>query len=98
VRGNALGTFQASVGLWQILARQGELPPAQLYVSWQGVLSTSEKVRSSGQVFDAGVSSVGELFRAATGKQHVSQDELIELIAGPRQSLSEGTPLPEACA
>jgi hypothetical protein len=98
VRGNALGTFQASVGLWQILARQGELPPAQLNVSWQGVLRPFEKVRSSGQVFDAGVSSVGELFRAATGKQHVSQDELIELIAGPRQSLADGKRMHEDLA
>jgi len=35
LRGNALGTFQASTGLWQIFARQGEIPPAALNDSWQ---------------------------------------------------------------
>ena len=26
MRGNAFGTFQANVGIWQILARQGQIP------------------------------------------------------------------------
>jgi len=30
VRGNALGVFQANVGIWQILARQGEIPGERL--------------------------------------------------------------------
>ena len=38
LRGNALGTFQASVGLWQILARQGEIPSEALNDSWQKMI------------------------------------------------------------
>ena len=30
VRGNAFGTFQAIVGIWQILARQGQIPNSHL--------------------------------------------------------------------
>ena len=29
LRANALGIFQSNVGLWQILARQGQIPAAQ---------------------------------------------------------------------
>ena len=35
LRGNALGALQANVGLWQILARQGEIADSQLDASWQ---------------------------------------------------------------
>ncbi len=38
VRGNAFGTFQANVGIWQILARQGQIPNSQLNDSWQRVI------------------------------------------------------------
>jgi hypothetical protein len=89
VRGNALGTFQANVGLWQILARQGQIPPSQMNSSWQKVLKPFDKIRSSAQVYDAGRTSLTELFEAAVGKRGVSQDELIEMVAGPRQSAPE---------
>ncbi|MBV9625077.1 MAG: hypothetical protein JOZ14_13980 [Acidobacteria bacterium] len=90
LRGNALGTFQASVGLWQILARQRQIPPAKLNESWQGVMKPFGRVTTSAQLFDAGHSALTALAAAATGKAHVSQDEIIELLAGPRQTDPEG--------
>ena len=47
VRGNALGTFQANVGIWQILARQGQISSAQLNDSWQQVIKPFAKIRSA---------------------------------------------------
>ena len=86
LRGNALGIFQASVGLWQIFARQGQIPASQLNVSWQRLVTPFEKVVSSAQLFDAGCNSIRELFVAVTGKpHHGSQDEIISLLAGPLQ-------------
>src|SRR6202011_2728922 len=38
IRGNALGTFQAAVGIWQILARQGQITSPQLDESWHQVM------------------------------------------------------------
>ncbi len=35
LRGNAMGVFQANLGLWQILARQGEFRDTDLNQSWQ---------------------------------------------------------------
>src|SRR5436853_462570 len=87
LRGNAFGTFQASVGLWQILARQCEIPGATLNDSWQKVIKPFGKISSSTQLFDAGRAALKALMLAATGKTDpVLQDALINLLAGPPQS------------
>ena len=90
VRGNALGIFQANVGIWQILARQGQIPNPRLNDSWQEVIKPFARIRSAAQLYNAGRASLGELFRSATGEGKVSQDEIIELLAGPRQTSAEG--------
>jgi hypothetical protein len=91
VRGNAFGTFQANVGIWQILARQGQISTADLNASWQQLLKPFATIRSASQLYDAGRASLGELFRFSTGKARGSQDEIIELLAGPTQTTPEGT-------
>src|SRR5204862_4066735 len=83
LRGNAFGTFQASIGLWQILARQGEIPGATLNDSWQKVIKPFGKIGSSTQLFDAGRAALKDLMVAATGKADASQDKIINLLAGP---------------
>ncbi len=90
LRGNAMGVFQANVGIWQILARQGQIKSAELNDSWQKVIRPFGKVGSSVQLFDAGRDSLGELLLAATGRRNSSQDEIIDLLAGPRQTSPEG--------
>jgi hypothetical protein len=86
LRGNALGTLQANIGIWQILARQGQIPTARLNESWQGAIKPFAKIRNQAQVYEAGYTSIGEVLRAATGKPRTSQSELIELLASPRQT------------
>jgi len=81
-----LGTLQANMGIWQILARQGQIPGAQLNESWQGAIRPFSKIRGQAQVYEAGYVSIGEVIRAATGKPRISQGELIELLASPRQT------------
>lgn len=90
LRGNAFGLIQANVGIWQILARQGQLANVPLDASWQGVVQPFSRAKSASQVYDAGRVSLAEIFRASTGKATLSQDEIIELLAGPRQSSPEG--------
>jgi hypothetical protein len=90
VRGNAFGTFQANVGIWQILARQGQISNSHLNDSWQRTIKPFATVRSAAQVYDAGRSSLGELFRSSLGKARGSQDEIIDLLAGPLQNSPEG--------
>ena len=90
LRGNALGTFQATVGLWQVLARQGQIPSAELNDSWRRIITPFGAVSSTTQLFDAGRSSLRELLLVATGKPNVSQDELVDLLSGPPQMTPEG--------
>jgi hypothetical protein len=76
--------------IWQFLARQGEIPLSARDESWQGMIKPFAHVTSSTQVFDAGRVSLGHVLRGATGETRRSQDEIVELIAGPRQTNSEG--------
>src|SRR3984893_5116532 len=64
VRADALGILQANVGLWQILARQGQIPDASLNDSWQKSLNSFGTIQNSGQLFDAGRNSLAELLPA----------------------------------
>ena len=90
VRANAFGTFQANVGIWQILARQRQISSLQLNESWQQMIKPFATIRSAAQLYDAGRNSLGELFRFSTGKSKGSQDEIIDLLVGPRQTTPEG--------
>jgi hypothetical protein len=98
LRGNALGTFQASVGLWQILARQGEIPSAALNDSWQQVVRAFGRIGSPTQLFDAGRNALKDLVLAATGKPDTSQGTIINLLAGPRQSAPDAQRMHELMA
>jgi hypothetical protein len=90
LRGNTMGTFQANVGLWQILARQGEIERSQLNSSWQEVIKPFGRFGNSAQLLTAGRRSFEQLFRVTTGKAGGSQEEMIDLLAGVRQTSSEG--------
>lgn len=98
LRGNAMGIFQANIGLWQILARQGQIPAAELNKSWESIVKPYVNIRSETQLFDAGQHSVRELMLASAGKNDVSQDELIDVLAGPPQSTPEGDQIHEELA
>ncbi len=90
LRGNAMGIFQSNIGIWQVLARQGQIRSDGLNDSWQKAIKPFGKVLSSAQLFDAGRDSLGELLLAATGQRNRSQDEIIDLLAGPRQVSPDG--------
>ena len=86
LRANALGIFQANVGLWQILARQGQIPEASQNQSWQAVIRPfAAGAASASQLYDCSHASVRELWRSATGRTDLSQDEVISMLAGPNQ-------------
>ena len=90
LRGNAMGIFQAAVGLWQILARQGQIDRSRLNSSWQDTIGPFGRFSTGAQLLTAGRSSIEAVFRAATGKPSVSQDEMITVLAGVRQTTPEG--------
>jgi len=98
LRGNAMGIFQANLGIWQILARQGQIPATELNGSWQKAIKPFGKVLSSAQLFDAGRDSLAELLLAASGQRNRSQDEIIDLLTGPLQASADGQRMHEEMA
>ena len=98
LRAETVGMIQADTGLWQILVRQGQIPAANLNPSWQRLVQPFSDVHSTPQLFDATRNSLAELFRSATGKPRLSQDEFILLLAGPSQTSSEGFQVREQLA
>jgi hypothetical protein len=89
LRANALGIFHADVGLWQILARQGQIPADRLNESWQRVLAPFARSLSASGLFEAGRASLQEMMRAATGNSPLSEAGLVALLAGPEQASPE---------
>jgi len=90
LRANALGSFQADVGLWQIFARQDQIPASALNSSWQSVVHPFTAIATSQQLFDAARGSLRATMLAVSGGSTVTQDELIDLLAGPAQKTADG--------
>ena len=90
LRTNALGAFQANVSLWQIFARQGQLPEQDLNTSWQKTVRPFNAIASNTQLFDASRSALQSLVTTASGKTYVSETLIVDLLAGPAQSSPEG--------
>jgi hypothetical protein len=89
LRANALGAFQADIGLWQIFARQRQIPADKLNASWQGAVRPFAGVASSEQLFDAARGSLQASLVAAAGTPNLTQDQIIDLLAGPSQDSPE---------
>lgn len=90
LRSNATGLFQATIGLWQILARQEQIPDGSLNRSWQAAIHPFAGIRSSTQLYDATRTSLEQLWLAAAGKPRLSQAEIIALLAGPEPNGAPG--------
>ncbi len=90
LRANAIGMFQANVGLWQILARQDEISTSDLNESWQGVIHPFAKITSPDELFTASRTSLRVMSKAAADRTNLSQDEFIDILAGPNQTSLDG--------
>jgi hypothetical protein len=90
LRANALGAFQANTGLWQIFARQGQIPLEKQNSSWLGVVQPFMQVTSSSQLFEASRRSLESVMVAVAGRPDLSQDEIVEQLAGPLQDSQDG--------
>ncbi len=90
LRSNVLGAMQAEIGIWQILARQGQIPANNLNASWQKTIGPYSDVGSNQQLFEAARNSLHSILVAATGKANLSQDQMVDLLAGPVPNTPEG--------
>jgi len=98
LRSNALGALQANVGLWEILARQQQVPSAAMNQAWQDTVRPFIGASSAVQLFDATHSSLRAILTAASGQGNLSEDQIIELLAGPAQRDETGRRVHEQIA
>jgi hypothetical protein len=98
LRANALGALQADLGIWQILASQREIPATALNASWQQALQPFNGVSTSNRLFDAARTSLNSIVTAAGGSNNPNEDEIVDLLAGPRQNTPDGARVHDALA
>jgi len=98
LRGDAMGIFQANLGLWQILARQGQIAAGDFNSSWSKAIDPFNAVTNYPQLFDAGQASLAEVMRGASGSPDINQQKVIALLAGPEQTTPDGRQVRERLA
>lgn len=98
LRSNALGAFQANIGIWEILARQQQIPPATLNTAWVQAIQPFTDASSPTKLFDATRSSLSAMMLAATGSNDLSEDQLVDTLAGPPQQTAVGRQVHQAIA
>lgn len=90
LRANALGAFQADIGLWEILARQGQISSRQLNASWRSTVEPFKKISSETGLFEAARNGLKSVVVAAGGNADINEDEVVDLLAGPTQNTETG--------
>ena len=88
-RSDATGSFQALVGLWQILVRQGTIPDREAEPVFTAIVAPFAQVRGDRELFDAGRGGVKALLAAAPGAGDAAahpQERMAELLAGATES------------
>ena len=86
LRANALGAFQAEVGIWQILARQGQIPANLQNPSWHQVVQPFIGVKTPVQLFDASRAALQASVKAAGANGTLTEDQVIDLLGGPNRN------------
>jgi len=82
------GSFQALVGLWQILVRQQSIPESQADAVFSGIAGSFVQIRNNRELFDASRGGVKLLLAgaangpAAPARSANSQERLTDLLAG----------------
>ena len=75
------GTFQALIGLWQILVRQQSLPAGNADQIFASLVTQFAQVKNQRELFDAGRNGI-RLLLGPGGEGSEPQEKLLDLIAG----------------
>ncbi len=86
------------MGIWQILARQHQIAEGDLNSSWQSTVHPFEGVSSSTQLFDVARKSLQVIVAAAGVQGDITEDKVVDLLAGPAQNSPEAIQIHEELA
>ncbi len=84
-RADVAGSFQSSIGLWQILIRQHSIPETKADATFSSITVPFGQVKSARELFDAGRNSVTVLLAAAPkgqGAANQPHERILDLLAG----------------
>ena len=81
LKSDVAGTFQALVGLWQILVRQQSIPDARADAVFSGIVGGFAQVRGDRELFDAGRNGV-KLLLGVTAPIGDPHGKMLDLLAG----------------
>jgi hypothetical protein len=107
LRADTMGIFEANLGLWQIFARQGQIPGAQINESWQLTIepfagpatsTAPSRIVGAPALFDAARASLSVLMKTASGSPDITQEKLVGLLAGPSQPTTDARQVHEKMA
>src|SRR5450755_313377 len=83
LRADTLGMMQSQIGLWQILARSGSLPPAKADETFAALLNPYAGVHDERMLFDAGHAGITLLLSVTGAKTGAPlQPRMLDLLAG----------------
>ena len=86
LRSDIEGSFQALIGLWQVLVRQGSIPDDRADAAFSGITAQFAQVRSTRELFDASRKGVDTLLagaQSALGDAPLRpQEKMVALLAG----------------
>ncbi len=83
VRADGLGSLQAVVALWEILARQEEIPESKLEPTLQRLIEPFADANKAEEVLDAALQAVQTLLSFAPPEPSSLQEKMIGLLAAP---------------
>jgi len=86
LRADTMGIFESNAGLWQIFARQGQIPESALNESWRQTIEPFDTFSGTAPLFDATRKSLASLMQTVSGSPAITQEKLISLLAGPEGS------------
>src|SRR5579863_3969342 len=91
LRADAAGVMQALTGMWQIFARQGNIPEAEADAALAALLQPFAKAPGQRDVFDGGQKGVRALLQAAHAPARGAlQDHIMDLLAGTKAAGDTG--------
>ncbi|MBL8290727.1 MAG: hypothetical protein JNN08_02760 [Bryobacterales bacterium] len=83
LKSDAAGSFQALVGLWQILSRNQIIKTEESEATLAAILTSFARVRSPEESFTAGIAGTRHILKAADVPANTNaQDRMLDLLAG----------------
>jgi hypothetical protein len=88
-RSDAIGSFQGTVSLWQILVRQQSIPDSQADATLSAIAGSFAALHNNRDLFDAGREDIKRLLAACGDMKGTMQERMVAVLSGGSPSASD---------